>query len=180
MLKKYFVMLLMSGLVFAFVACGDKKEEAPLPEETIEGIIESVEETQEETDTAQAEVAPEPEIAPAPAAKDEKKPADKPATAAPAGDYTKTPLQGYVASLDGLVGGGTGKVSKDEANSIISRGGLLVFKAGNDVYFVYNEDGSFAAKRLASFANSSNVGLLGKTQTKGGIKIFIMNHIDAM
>ncbi len=180
MLKKYLVVLLVSALVLNFVACGEKKEETPLPEETIEDIVKSVEETQVEADTTAAEFVPEPTQVPAQTAKEDKKPADKPAAAAPAGDYTKTPLQGYVASLDGLVGGGTGKVSRDEANAIVSRGGLLVFKAGNDVYFVYNEDGSFAAKRLASFANASNVGLLGKTQTKGGIKIFIMNHIDAM
>lgn len=176
MFKNMIYPLLIGIMIFSLIACGEKKEEAPLPEETIEDIIETVEEQPVVEDTIIA--VPEP-VAETPAKGDAKSTAPA-APAAAAGDHTKTPFEGYVASLDGLVGGGSGKVSKDEANAIVGRGGILVFVSGNKVYFVYNEDGSFASKRLAGFANAAKVGLLGKIQTKNGINSFIMNHIDAL
>jgi hypothetical protein len=166
MIKNFLFPLLFGALMFSFIACGEKKEEAPLPEESIESIIDSVETTPEVIDT----VATVPEVP--------KKETDK-APAAPA-DTRSKPLEGYVASLDGLVQGGTGKVSKADANAIVGRGGILVFKSGNKVYFVYNEDGSFASKRLANFASAEKVGILGKAQSKNGINMFIMTMIDAM
>jgi hypothetical protein len=165
MIKNFLLPLLMAALMFTFVACGDKKDDAPLPEESIEGIIDSVEASQDVIDTIVLK--PDPDKP--------KKDADKPVA-----DATKKPLEGYVASLDGLVQGGTGKVSKADATAIVGRGGILVFKSGNKVYFVYNEDGSFASKRLANFAAADKVGILGKAQSKGGINMFIMTHIDAM
>lgn len=172
MIKNFLFPLLVGALMFAFVACGDKKEEAPLPEESIEDIIESVETTPEAIDTVA--------IVPDTVAETPKKDASKPTAPAAPADTKNKPLEGYVASLDGLVQGGTGKVSKADANAIVGRGGILVFKSGNKVYFVYNEDGSFASKRLASFASADKVGILGKSQSKGGINMFIMTHIDAM
>ncbi|MCO5252614.1 MAG: hypothetical protein M9949_14495 [Candidatus Kapabacteria bacterium] len=170
MIKNFLLPLMMATLMLTFVACGDKTEEAPLPEESIEDIIDSVETTPDVIDTLV--------LTPEPVVETPKKDGDK-APAKPV-DATQKPLEGYVASLDGLVQGGTGRVSKADATAIVGRGGLLVFKSGNKVYFVYNEDGSFASKRLAAFASADKVGILGKSQTKNGINMFIMTHMDAM
>ncbi|PKL84508.1 MAG: hypothetical protein CVV22_12640 [Ignavibacteriae bacterium HGW-Ignavibacteriae-1] len=168
MIKNFLLPLMMAALMFTFVACGDDKDEAPLPEESIEDIIDSVEASPDVIDTVVQTPTPE----------TPKKDGDK--TPATPTDATKKPLEGYVASLDGLVQGGNGRVSKADASAIVGRGGILVFKSGNTVYFVYNEDGSFASKRLASFASADKVGILGKSQSKGGINIFIMTMIDAI
>lgn len=94
--------------------------------------------------------------------------------------YAQEPIKGQVISLNAFIMGSSGKVSKDQAKSLADAGNALVFKSGNKIYFVYNEDGSFAGKRLASFANADNVGIVGKTKTVHGLNIIIMSMIDAM
>ncbi len=90
------------------------------------------------------------------------------------------PIQGQVLSLNDLVIGGKGKVSKEEATKLVEKGNPLVFKSGKKIYFVYNEDGSYAGKKLANFANAEKVGIVGKTKKVQGIDIIIMTLIDAM
>jgi len=89
------------------------------------------------------------------------------------------PIQGQVLSLNDLVIGGKGKVSKEEATKLVEKN-PLVFKSGKKIYFVYNEDGSYAGKKLANFANAEKVGIVGKTKKVQGIDIIIMTLIDAM
>jgi hypothetical protein len=94
--------------------------------------------------------------------------------------YAQAPTQGQVISLDDYLIGGTGKVAKDKAKTLADAGHAIVFKSGNTIYFVYNEDGSFAGKRLANFATAENVGIVGKTKTVHGLNIIIMTMMDAM
>lgn len=90
------------------------------------------------------------------------------------------PLKGEVVSLNDIVMGGKGKVTKEEAKKLADAGNAIVFKSGKKVYFVYNEDGTFAGKKLANYAESTSVGIIGKTKTVNGINIIIMSMIDNM
>ncbi|MBE2189525.1 MAG: hypothetical protein IAE98_08660 [Candidatus Kapabacteria bacterium] len=94
--------------------------------------------------------------------------------------YAQDTIKGQVISLDEYLTGGIGKVTKDKAKTLADAGHAIVLKSGNTIYFVYNEDGSFAGKRLASFATAENVGIVGKTKTVHGLNIIIMTMIDAM
>lgn len=90
------------------------------------------------------------------------------------------PIKGTVVSLNDIVMGGKGIVSKDEAKKLAENGNAIVFKSGKKIYFVYNEDGTFAGKKLANYAESTSVGIVGKTKTVNGINIIIMSMIDNM
>ncbi|PKL84509.1 MAG: hypothetical protein CVV22_12645 [Ignavibacteriae bacterium HGW-Ignavibacteriae-1] len=94
--------------------------------------------------------------------------------------YAQDNFKGEVISLDSYIMGGTGKVAKDKAKTLADAGHAIVFKSGNKIYFVYNEDGSFAGKRLANFATAELVGIVGKTKTVHGLNIIVVSMIDAI
>ena len=90
------------------------------------------------------------------------------------------PIKGQVVSFNDLVLGGKGTVTKEQAKELAEKGNPIVFKSGKTIYFVYNEDGSFAAKKLANYANNATVGIIGKTKKVNGINIIIANIIESM
>lgn len=90
------------------------------------------------------------------------------------------PIKGQVVSFNDLVLGGKGTVTKEQAKELAEKGNPIVFKSGKTIYFVYNEDGSFASKNLANFANNATVGIIGKTKKVNGINIIIANIIESM
>lgn len=94
--------------------------------------------------------------------------------------FALKPIKGQVVSLNSLATGGNGKVTKEEAVKLAESGNPIVFKSGKKIYFVYNEDGSFAGKRLAGFANAQQVGIVGKAKKVNGLDIIIMTMIDSM
>ncbi|MFH1050166.1 MAG: hypothetical protein V1779_04450 [bacterium] len=93
-------------------------------------------------------------------------------------------IKGYVASLDDIVLGGTGKVDKAKATELAEKGSPIVFVTGKGksakIYFVYHEDGSFAAKKLAKYASNTNVGIIGKAKKINGLNILIAESIESM
>lgn len=93
---------------------------------------------------------------------------------------TKKPIKGQVVSFNDLVMGGKGTVTKDQAKELAEKGNPIVFKSGKTIYFVYNEDGTFAGKKLANYANNANVGIVGKTKKVNGINIIIASMIESM
>lgn len=93
---------------------------------------------------------------------------------------TAKPMKGQIVSFNDLVMGGKGKVSKDEAVKLADAGNPIVFQVGKKIYFVYNEDGTFAGKKLAKYAANEFVGIVGKAKTVNGINIIIMTMIDSM
>jgi hypothetical protein len=93
---------------------------------------------------------------------------------------TAKPMKGQIVSFNDLVMGGKGKVTKDEAIKLAEAGNPIVFKVDKKIYFVYNEDGTFAGKKLAKYANNEYVGIIGKAKTVNGINIIIMTMIDSM
>jgi len=94
------------------------------------------------------------------------------------------PLKGKIVSLNDIVGGGTGKVNKEQAQELAEKGNPIVFMVGNGksakIYFVYNEDGTFAGKKLAKYANNENVGIIGKIKKVNGLNIIIAETIESM
>ena len=90
------------------------------------------------------------------------------------------PITGRVVSLNSVVTGGNGKVSKNEAVKIANMGHPLVFMVGSKIYLVYNTDGSFAGKKLANFAHKSKVGIVGKVKRVKGVNVIIAEIIESM
>lgn len=84
------------------------------------------------------------------------------------------PVQGYVASFNDLVAGKEGKMTKDQANSLMSAGQPIVFVAGNKVYFPISSDGQNAANMLTNFAETPKIGVLGQTKSAAGINFIVV------
>ena len=94
--------------------------------------------------------------------------------------YSQKPIEGQVVSFNDLVMGGKGKITKEQAEKLAENGNPVVFKSGNTIYFVYNEDGSFAGKKLAKYANNEKVGIIGKTKKVSGLNVIIASMIESM
>lgn len=94
------------------------------------------------------------------------------------------PVKGRVVSLSKFILDKQGIVGKDEAIKEAEEGKPIVFLVGEGkkakIYFVFNEDGSFAGKKLAKFAANKFVGIIGRTQTVNGINIIIAEMIESM
>jgi hypothetical protein len=180
-LKMMLSLLLISGMIF-INSCGSDEKQPELES------LDSVDELIEDLDSAKTDSITKDEVVIAETPKEVdvvvETPSKEVADAAPvtkAGDYSTKPLEGSIVSLDGITMGGNGKVSKSEAQALVGKGNLVLFKATNGtVYFVYNEDGTFAGKRLAGYANNNKVGMLGKTKVVDGLNIFIMTLIEGM
>ncbi len=94
------------------------------------------------------------------------------------------PIKGTIVSFNDLVIGGSGKVNKKQAKELAAKGSPLAFKVGTGkkakIYFVFNEDGSYAGKKLAKYANNKFIGIIGKTKRVHGINIIIAEMIESM
>lgn len=94
------------------------------------------------------------------------------------------PIKGRVVSLAQMLLDKVGKVTKEEAKKQAEEGKPIVFLVGEGkkakVYFVFNEDGSFAGKKLAKFADNKFVGIVGKSKVIKGINIIIAEIIESM
>lgn len=90
------------------------------------------------------------------------------------------PIKGQIVDFSALVLGGNGVINKKKATALVAKGKPLVFKVGNKIYFVFNADGSFAAKNLVKYANNKFVGIIGKTKKVNGLNIIIADKIVAM
>jgi len=91
------------------------------------------------------------------------------------------PLKGQIVSLDDIIKGVKDlQLTKERATELLERGSPLVFLYNNKIYFVQEEDGAFAFRRLANFAHNKNVGIVGKTRTVRGINVLVMSSIDSI
>lgn len=94
------------------------------------------------------------------------------------------PIKGKVVSLAQMLLDKVGKVTKEEAMKQAEEGKPIVFLVGEGkkakIYFVFNEDGSFAGKKLAKFADNKFVGIVGKTQSINGLNIIVAEIIESM
>ncbi|HPD33072.1 MAG TPA: hypothetical protein P5545_02255 [Bacteroidota bacterium] len=94
------------------------------------------------------------------------------------------PIQGKVVSLNEVATGNFQQWTKAEADTAVAHGTPFVFMVGTGskakIYFVLNEDGSFAGKKLAKYAFNKKVGIVGKTKVKNGLNFIIAEMIEAM
>lgn len=91
------------------------------------------------------------------------------------------PLKGQIVSLDDVIKGNKElQLTKSKAQELLKAGTPLVFLYKNKVYFVQNEDGTFAFQKLAGYAHNQYVGIVGKTKTVKGINYIIMTSIESM
>jgi hypothetical protein len=173
-------MFLIAGMLF-ISSCGEEKKQPELEKvESVDDLIvqeEIAPDTIKQLDT----VVTTKTVVTTVTEKTETKEQNVPVQVTSSSDHSSKPLQGTVVSFNDMMIGGTGKVNKAQALDLVSKGNMIVLKGlDGKIYFVYNEDGSFAGKKLAGFANNASVGLLGKSKVVDGIHIFIMNLIEAM
>lgn len=90
------------------------------------------------------------------------------------------PVKGTIVSISNLAMGGTGKVTKDQAEKLVANGEPFALKVGAKIYFVLNSDGTYAGKKISKFAHNKFVGIIGKTKTAGGLNVIIMDDIQPM
>lgn len=94
------------------------------------------------------------------------------------------PTVGKVISLSEVGTGNFTTWTKQTADDAAAKGTPFVLMVGEGkkaaIYFVYNEDGSFAGKKLAKYAFNKKVGIVGKVQTKFGLKVLVAEMIESM
>lgn len=171
----YLKMFLLSLLVISLVACGGKKEEAQ-PETTPQEELakpaeETVEATPEVVDTTAQEPKKVEEV------KEEVK-KEEPKKAPASGDYSTQPMNAFVVALNDVAAGKDGKVSKSEAQSLLTRNQLLAVKNedNGNVYLVYHSNGTYAGKDLANMADVK-IGILGKAKKVKGVNVIMADKI---
>lgn len=94
------------------------------------------------------------------------------------------PISGVICTLNNVVKGNLERINKAEADQAIEKGYPLVLVTGQGksakVYFIYNEDGSYAGKNLAKYANNKKIGVTGKAKTANGVNYIIASKIESM
>lgn len=97
---------------------------------------------------------------------------------------SKKPIEGKVVSLNDLAINSFQNWTKEAAEAEAAKGTPFVFMSGTGkkavIYFVFNEDGTFAGKKLAKYAHNAKVGIVGKVQKVNGINILIAEIIESM
>lgn len=97
---------------------------------------------------------------------------------------SKKPIEGKVVSINDLAIGSFQNWTKEAAEAEAAKGTPFVFMSGTgkkaQIYFVFNEDGTFASKKLAKYAHNSKVGIVGTVKKINGINILIMEIIESM
>jgi hypothetical protein len=91
------------------------------------------------------------------------------------------PMQGQIVSLDDIIKSVKDlQLTKAKAEELYKNGSPLVFYSNKKVYFVQNEDGSFAFKKLSNYAHNKKVGIVGTKKTIKGINVIVMSKIESM
>jgi len=170
---KYLILILLS-LSILIVSCDSKKPEEVKKEEQV---------NQEATDnfdslvegTASADTA---NNVPAESINSDTLKAQTEPSKSESVDYSKKPLVGAIIAISDLATGNFRKLNKDMAKQLVANGEILAIKAGDNIYFVYNEDGSLASKKLAGYANNSQVMMTGKAKVIDDVNIFIVNLME--
>lgn len=169
---KYLILILLSMSIL-FVACDNKNPEEVKKEEQVK---------QEATDNFDALVEEGTEEVDEPAGYDDSLAANTDtlkaqpeASVASAGDFTKKPLEAQIIAVSDLGTGNFRKLTKDIAKQLVAKGEILAVKSADNVYFVYNSDGSLASQKLAGFANNSKVKIIGKAKNIDGVNIIIVD-----
>lgn len=94
------------------------------------------------------------------------------------------PITGTIVSFDDIVTGNFQTWTLDAAKDASEKGKMFVLltKKGktSKIYFIFNEDGTNASKKIAKFAHKEKVGIVGKSKLVNGVNIIIMEMIEGM
>ena len=90
------------------------------------------------------------------------------------------PVEGYVASLNEIVAGREGKVTKSVATTLMNGGNPLVFVSGNKVYLPINASGGNAAESIVNLAEVAKIGILGETKRVAGVNFIVVQKARPM
>lgn len=172
-MKKHLVLILtIAAIAIMMMACGGKTDETKPVEESQTEQAMPAEETPAVEETMPAEeTAPAPAEAPTPTG--ETKAKTEPTTT----KSTSGALVGEIVSFDDVVKGGNGKVTSAEAEALMAKGSLLLFRSSGKLYFVYSTSGAYAGKKLAKYADNSEVSITGKVAKKAGLNVITMSDI---
>ncbi len=172
---KYLILILLS-ISILFVACDNNKPEEVKKEEQVnqeatDNFDNLVEEGNEEVDEPAGYTTDS-------LSKNTDTLKSQPEVSASAGDLTKKPIEAQIIVVSDIVTGNFRKLTKDIAKQLVANGEILAVKTSDNVYFVYNQDGTLASKKLAGYANNSKVMLAGKTKTIDGVNIIIVDVME--
>lgn len=97
-------------------------------------------------------------------------------------DNSKSPMKCQITSLSNAIQ--QKKIThlgKKVAKELVAKGKILVVvNQQGKIYFVYNQDGSFASKKLAKYASNQYIGIIGKRKVINGVNIIIAETIESM
>ncbi|MFH1050167.1 MAG: hypothetical protein V1779_04455 [bacterium] len=167
------IIILTALVVFSFLiisSCGEPKKDAPedTKQEQLQQEQKNIEapaagQTEDKIEEGDTQLGEAPE-----AVEPEKK------------DYSKEALRCQIVLLDDVATGNFRKLTKPQALEFVEKGKILVVRAENGaIFFVYNEDGSFASKNLARYAANNYIGIIGKPKYIYGLNIIIAQIIES-
>ncbi len=97
-------------------------------------------------------------------------------------DNSKTPMKCQINTLSNAIQ--QSKIThlgKKAAKALVAKGKILVVvNQQGEIYFVYNQDGTFAGKKLAKYASNQYIGIIGKRKKINGVNIIIAEMIESM
>lgn len=97
-------------------------------------------------------------------------------------DNSKSPMKCQIVQLSkAVLSNSFSMMGKKIAKELVAKGKILVVvNQHGKIYFVYNQDGSFAGKKLAKYAANKFIGIIGKRKTINGVNIIIAEKIESM
>lgn len=96
-------------------------------------------------------------------------------------DFSRNPLICSIILFDDIPRGKHTKLNKGKAKAMAEQGKMFVVKSAEGaIFFVLNEDGTFASKRLAGYCNNKKIGIIGKTYQIDEINIIVAQLMESM
>ncbi len=168
--KLFLLLLVITALIF--VSCGDKENAEPQKDvQDLEQVIPAEENNNVAKTDSTVALKNTDEVKQA-----EIKSADEPVVEKI--DNTNNAMSGVVVSINEIALGNNGEVSSSEAGRVVSKGNILAFKSGNQIYLVYNEDGTFASKKLANYAGKKNLKIKGEIKKIDELHVLIATSFE--
>ncbi len=86
------------------------------------------------------------------------------------------PVKATIINLQDFLIGGSGNVTPDRAEKLLEQGQLIAAKIDKEIYIIFDAGGTIPTQLLKKYAGK-NVGLIGKSQLIGDLKVFIADDI---
>lgn len=166
-------------LTFLIISCGGNKTEETKPEEVTEQVEQTTPEATETVEQAPAveekveEVAQTGATEPVPTKKTEELASGVNKVTKGKGEWS-----GNVVMLSNFVTGSAKNLTKEEAVASVKGKQMIAFVVDGTPYLVFNTDGSYANKALATALADGIVNIKGKMNVVGGMNTIIADIIE--